>query len=73
MSEMPSAAVGASASAVANGGHNADDTEESVELEQREKKIEVITSDEKQGCATFVIRHEDHTIGNSVRYILMKE
>eukprot|EP00013_Stygamoeba_regulata_P007373 CAMPEP_0177632426 /NCGR_PEP_ID=MMETSP0447-20121125/2284_1 /TAXON_ID=0 /ORGANISM="Stygamoeba regulata, Strain BSH-02190019" /LENGTH=136 /DNA_ID=CAMNT_0019133991 /DNA_START=87 /DNA_END=497 /DNA_ORIENTATION=- len=72
MSEVPAAAAESSRSSTANGNYY-EQEDESVEQEPTEKKIEVITSDEKQGCATFVIRNEDHTIGNSVRYTLMKD
>jgi len=36
-------------------------------------QIEVIKSpDEDPTCKTFVLHHEDHTLGNSLRYMLMK-
>ena len=34
-------------------------------------KISVLPSD-KPGCATFVLRNEDHTMGNSLRWMLNK-
>ncbi|KAJ3175306.1 hypothetical protein HK101_010701 [Irineochytrium annulatum] len=37
------------------------------------KKVELGQgADSDPNCVTFVIRDEDHTIGNSLRYILMK-
>jgi DNA-directed RNA polymerases I and III subunit RPAC2 len=35
-----------------------------------EPKVEVVGTDET--CLTFVIRGEDHTLGNALRYVLMK-
>ncbi|KAJ3275324.1 RNA polymerase subunit AC19 [Terramyces sp. JEL0728] len=36
-------------------------------------KIEVVASNESDpGAATFCIRDEDHTLGNALRYIIMK-
>ncbi|KAJ3300222.1 hypothetical protein HK104_003136 [Borealophlyctis nickersoniae] len=37
-------------------------------------KVEVLASEyEDTGAATFVIRDEDHTLGNSLRYMIMKK
>ncbi|EGG13867.1 putative RNA polymerase III subunit [Cavenderia fasciculata] len=33
-------------------------------------KIEVVS--ERRDCATFIMTEEDHTIGNSLHYVLMK-
>ncbi|KAJ3087122.1 RNA polymerase subunit AC19 [Quaeritorhiza haematococci] len=36
-------------------------------------KVEVVTTDyEDASCATFIIKDEDHTLGNALRYIIMK-
>lgn len=35
-----------------------------------ESKLEVSGTDET--CLTFILRDEDHTLGNSLRYVLMK-
>lgn len=37
---------------------------------ENEAKIEIMGTDET--CLTFVIRDEDHTMGNALRYILIK-
>eukprot|EP01117_Protostelium_nocturnum_P012100 TRINITY_DN4433_c0_g1_i1.p1 TRINITY_DN4433_c0_g1~~TRINITY_DN4433_c0_g1_i1.p1 ORF type:complete len:110 (+),score=34.37 TRINITY_DN4433_c0_g1_i1:90-419(+) len=39
---------------------------------EEKKKIEVVTAAGRLDSATFVIQDEDHTIGNSLRYMLMK-
>jgi DNA-directed RNA polymerase I and III subunit RPAC2 len=37
-------------------------------------KIRIISSNEKDpGQATFCIRDEDHTLGNALRYVIMKK
>eukprot|EP01102_Stenamoeba_stenopodia_P004435 TRINITY_DN14743_c0_g1_i1.p1 TRINITY_DN14743_c0_g1~~TRINITY_DN14743_c0_g1_i1.p1 ORF type:complete len:119 (+),score=21.12 TRINITY_DN14743_c0_g1_i1:164-520(+) len=36
------------------------------------KKLEILTEGQDQSVATFVFRDEDHTIGNALRYALMK-
>lgn len=38
--------------------------------EQQESKVEIKGTDEK--CLTFVLRNEDHTLGNALRYVLAK-
>jgi len=30
-------------------------------------------SEDDETCATFVLHEEDHTLGNSLRYIIMKK
>lgn len=37
-------------------------------------RIEVVASnhEEDRTCLTYVLHHEDHTLGNSLRYVLMK-
>jgi DNA-directed RNA polymerases I and III subunit RPAC2 len=35
-----------------------------------EPKVEVVGDDET--CLTFTVRGEDHTLGNALRYVLMK-
>eukprot|EP00127_Corallochytrium_limacisporum_P000264 Clim_evm11s9 gene=Clim_evmTU11s9 len=39
-----------------------------------EKKVEVLLSpnDPPETCATFVIWHEDHTLGNVLRHVILK-
>lgn len=37
---------------------------------EEESKLEISGTDET--CLTFVIRDEDHTLGNALRYVLMK-
>lgn len=39
-------------------------------MTQQPKKCEIIGDDDT--CLTFVLRGEDHTLGNALRYILMK-
>lgn len=39
-------------------------------IDEEDAKVEIIGTDET--CLTFVIRDEDHTLGNALRYILMK-
>ncbi|KAM8849030.1 DNA-directed RNA polymerases I and III subunit RPAC2 [Synchiropus picturatus] len=35
--------------------------------------LEMVQSDgADEGCVTFVMHHEDHTLGNSLRYMIMK-
>lgn len=46
--------------------HTMDDNEE-------HKKVEVIFEPNERNSATFIIHDEDHTMGNSIRYILMKD
>jgi DNA-directed RNA polymerase subunit L len=40
---------------------------------QPEQKIEIIPAPNDSTVATFVIHNETHTLGNSLRYILMKK
>ncbi|KAI8809620.1 DNA-directed RNA polymerase [Cladochytrium replicatum] len=38
-----------------------------------EEKIEIVQSEfDSDFCTTFVLKEEDHTLGNPLRYILMK-
>ena len=37
-----------------------------------EKKIKIISSS-KDSCKTYVFTNEDHTLGNSLRYALMRK
>lgn len=39
-------------------------------MNEPEPPVEIIGTDET--CLTFVIRNEDHTLGNALRYVLMK-
>eukprot|EP01097_Dermamoeba_algensis_P003818 TRINITY_DN2594_c0_g1_i1.p1 TRINITY_DN2594_c0_g1~~TRINITY_DN2594_c0_g1_i1.p1 ORF type:complete len:118 (-),score=29.38 TRINITY_DN2594_c0_g1_i1:191-544(-) len=41
-------------------------------METKNNKIE-IKSDSDPSCATFIISNEDHTLGNSVRYMLSRD
>lgn len=38
--------------------------------QETEPKVEIIGTDET--CLTFVFRDEDHTLGNALRYVLMR-
>jgi len=38
--------------------------------DETESKVEIVGTDET--CLTFVLRDEDHTLGNALRYVLMK-
>lgn len=38
--------------------------------DEEDCKIEVVGTDET--CLTFTLRDEDHTLGNALRYVLMK-
>jgi len=40
--------------------------------EVEEKKVEIIFETGEESCATFILHDEDHTMGNSIRYALMK-
>ncbi|KAL8584527.1 hypothetical protein ACOMHN_016847 [Nucella lapillus] len=41
--------------------------------EQKQKKVEVASSsDVNEKKCTFVLHEEDHTLGNSLRYMIMK-
>lgn len=40
---------------------------------QPEQKIEIIHAPNDPTVATFIIHNETHTLGNSLRYILMKK
>ncbi|TRY78954.1 hypothetical protein DNTS_014714 [Danionella cerebrum] len=39
----------------------------------RKHALEMVRADgEDEGCVTFVLHEEDHTLGNSLRYMIMK-
>ncbi|XP_077984988.1 DNA-directed RNA polymerases I and III subunit RPAC2-like [Glandiceps talaboti] len=41
--------------------------------ETKKRRLEVVQTEvEDQRCATFVMNGEDHTLGNSLRYMIMK-
>ncbi|KAK7097920.1 DNA-directed RNA polymerases I and III subunit RPAC2-like [Littorina saxatilis] len=42
--------------------------------DKKKQKIEVLPSEDKEDetVSTFVLHDEDHTLGNSLRYIIMK-
>lgn len=42
--------------------------------EQQKKRVEILPPDDKddETCCTFVLHDEDHTLGNSLRYMIMK-
>ncbi|CAH1777509.1 unnamed protein product [Owenia fusiformis] len=41
--------------------------------ENRKRNLEVVqSSSEDETCQTFVLHNEDHTLGNSLRYMVMK-
>ncbi|XP_035681769.1 DNA-directed RNA polymerases I and III subunit RPAC2-like [Branchiostoma floridae] len=41
--------------------------------EKQKKKLEVVqTLDSDESCQTFVLHDEDHTLGNALRYMIMK-
>lgn len=37
---------------------------------EKESKVDIIGTDET--CLTFVLRDEDHTLGNALRYVLIR-
>eukprot|EP00297_Palpitomonas_bilix_P016622 CAMPEP_0113886046 /NCGR_PEP_ID=MMETSP0780_2-20120614/11302_1 /TAXON_ID=652834 /ORGANISM="Palpitomonas bilix" /LENGTH=112 /DNA_ID=CAMNT_0000874147 /DNA_START=53 /DNA_END=391 /DNA_ORIENTATION=+ /assembly_acc=CAM_ASM_000599 len=41
-------------------------------MENEPKKVE-ITADSTESCATFVFHEEDHTVGNTLRYMLNRD
>jgi len=43
-----------------------------METEEEVRDIEIIPDPGDESCVTFVIRNEDHTLGNVVRYMLVK-
>jgi len=45
---------------------------EDKEDENIERKLDVITTEEDGTCVTFVLKGEDHTLGNALRYMIMK-
>ena len=49
-----------------------EETETEIEEAPEEKKLEIIGSDSKH-AATFVIKDEDHTLGNSIRHVLAQD
>ncbi|XP_020604121.1 DNA-directed RNA polymerases I and III subunit RPAC2-like isoform X2 [Orbicella faveolata] len=50
-----------------------DEPEEAGTVEKG-RRLEVMPtgSEDDETCATFVLHEEDHTLGNSLRYIIMK-
>nr|XP_046262236.1 DNA-directed RNA polymerases I and III subunit RPAC2 isoform X2 [Scatophagus argus] len=41
--------------------------------EERKPVLEMVQADgADEGCVTFVLHDEDHTLGNSLRYMIMK-
>eukprot|EP01124_Arcella_intermedia_P019205 TRINITY_DN263_c0_g1_i1.p1 TRINITY_DN263_c0_g1~~TRINITY_DN263_c0_g1_i1.p1 ORF type:complete len:198 (-),score=51.05 TRINITY_DN263_c0_g1_i1:26-562(-) len=36
------------------------------------KKVEILNDTNEPSCATFILRDEDHTLGNAIRYVLVK-
>lgn len=44
------------------------------EQDQKKRRLEVIETgtEENENCRTFVMHGEDHTLGNSLRYLIMK-
>ena len=49
-----------------------EETPNEIEAAPEEKKLEIIGSDSAH-AATFVIRDEDHTLGNSLRHVLAQD
>lgn len=49
-----------------------DDQSNAIEEAPEEKKLEIVGS-ENPHSATFVIRDEDHTLGNSIRHVLAQD
>jgi len=47
-------------------------TETSTTEENAPVKIEVLVDPDTDACATFILHDEDHTLGNSLHYVLMK-
>nr|XP_005157198.1 DNA-directed RNA polymerases I and III subunit RPAC2 isoform X1 [Danio rerio] len=43
-----------------------------AELGQKHALEMVRTDGADEGCVTFVLNEEDHTLGNSLRYMIMK-
>ncbi|XP_017275152.1 DNA-directed RNA polymerases I and III subunit RPAC2 [Kryptolebias marmoratus] len=44
-----------------------------AEESDKKPKLEVVQADgADEGCVTFVMHDEDHTLGNSLRYMIMK-
>jgi DNA-directed RNA polymerase I and III subunit RPAC2 len=44
-----------------------------VPIPEEETKISIIQDANLPHCATFQLKHEDHTLGNALRYLLMKD
>ncbi|XP_067950700.1 DNA-directed RNA polymerases I and III subunit RPAC2-like [Watersipora subatra] len=53
-----------------------DKSDTGVKAGEEKVKIEEIRpneDDESQSCRTFVLHEEDHTLGNALRYVIMKD
>uniref|UniRef100_A0A8D0GNH8 DNA-directed RNA polymerases I and III subunit RPAC2 n=1 Tax=Sphenodon punctatus TaxID=8508 RepID=A0A8D0GNH8_SPHPU len=47
---------------------------EEEEEQQQQRVLEMVQADGTDGsCVTFVLHDEDHTLGNSLRYMIMKD
>jgi len=46
-------------------------TKESIE--ELKKKMEIIMDPENESCGTYIIIDEDHTLANSLRWVLMQQ
>ncbi|SCV03773.1 LAME_0H13102g1_1 [Lachancea meyersii CBS 8951] len=51
---------------------NMDDDEDEEELDKEKIKLLSSATSEDGKCASFQISEEDHTLGNALRYIIMK-
>ncbi|CEP63097.1 DNA-directed RNA polymerase core subunit RPC19 LALA0_S07e02322g [Lachancea lanzarotensis] len=51
---------------------NSEDEEEEEELDKEKIKLLSSATSEDGKCASFQISEEDHTLGNALRYIIMK-
>eukprot|EP00123_Amoebidium_parasiticum_P019426 comp25298_c0_seq1/m.46984 comp25298_c0_seq1/g.46984 ORF comp25298_c0_seq1/g.46984 comp25298_c0_seq1/m.46984 type:complete len:113 (-) comp25298_c0_seq1:265-603(-) len=48
-------------------------TEAGVRKKKADRKVEILTTAaEGDSCVTFKLNDEDHTLGNALRYIIMK-
>ncbi|ORX86971.1 putative DNA-directed RNA polymerase subunit [Anaeromyces robustus] len=43
-----------------------------IDGNENEAKLKILSSSSDEGCATFSISEEDHTLANALRYMIMK-